>query len=76
VKNPASVQQGLIRFHDIGDYLTREQKLAVTARFGSVKGIGQSKGWTSVTPDVHGAHRAGGRAPGGGCGAARANRPA
>lgn len=54
VKNPASAQQGAIRFYDIGDYLTREQKLAITARFGSVTGIGKSKGWTNIIPDDHG----------------------
>lgn len=54
VKNPTSTQQGAIRFHDIGEYLTREQKLAITARFGSVTGIGKSKGWTNIVPDEHG----------------------
>jgi predicted helicase len=54
VKNPASTQQGTIRFHDIGDYLTREQKLAITARFGALKGISEKKGWVTLTPDEHG----------------------
>ncbi len=54
VKNPASAQQGAIRFHDIGDYLTREQKLAITARFGGLKGITEKKGWVTLTPDEHG----------------------
>jgi predicted helicase len=53
VKNPASQEHGAIRFHDIGDYLTREQKLAITARFGSVSGIDKAKGWTKLTPDEH-----------------------
>lgn len=53
VKNPASQEHGAIRFHDIGDYLTREQKLAITARFGSVSGIDKAKGWTTLTPDEH-----------------------
>lgn len=54
VKNPASTEQGTIRFHDIGDYLTREQKLAITARFGGLKGIDEKKAWVTLTPDEHG----------------------
>lgn len=54
VKNPASVAKDAIRFHDIGDYLTREQKLAITARFGSLKGITEREGWTRIAPDEHG----------------------
>lgn len=54
VKNPSSGQSGTIRFHDIGDYLTREQKLANTARFGSVEGVTGAGGWLSIVPDEHG----------------------
>ncbi len=54
VKNPASAERGVIRFHDIGDYLTREQKLAAVARFGSIKGIAAAKSWTAIQPDEHG----------------------
>lgn len=54
VKNPASTEKGAIRFHDIGDYLTRDQKLAITARFGSLEGVTQAKGWTTIAPDKHG----------------------
>lgn len=54
VKNPASQAQGAIRFHDIGDYLTREQKLAITARFGGLAGVEEAKGWSTITPDEHG----------------------
>ena len=39
VKNPNAAEHGQIRFHDIGDYLTREQKLAIIAGFGSIGGI-------------------------------------
>lgn len=38
VKNPQAEQQGQIYFHDIGDYLTREQKLAIITEFGSING--------------------------------------
>ena len=33
VKNPNAKQHGQIYFHDIGDYLTREQKLEITENF-------------------------------------------
>lgn len=54
VKNPSSVEEGIIRFHDIGDYLTREQKLAITSSFGSIKGVSEKGGWVTLTPDEHG----------------------
>jgi len=54
VKNPRAAQQGYIRFHDIGDYLTREDKLAIVSRFGSVGGITQAGGWQDIMPDEHG----------------------
>ena len=54
VRNPAARQTGVIRFHDIGDYLTREQKLATTARFGSIGGIDARHGWLDIEPDEHG----------------------
>jgi predicted helicase len=54
VKNPASQEHGAIHFHDIGDYLTRDQKLAITSRFGSVKGIDKANGWTTLMPDEYG----------------------
>ena len=54
VKNPANEQQGQIYFHDIGDYLTREEKLARIVDFGSIDGISQANAWQSITPDQHG----------------------
>jgi predicted helicase len=54
VKNPVSTEQGVTRFHDIGDYLTREQKLAIVDRFGSVSGIEAAQRWQSIIPDEHG----------------------
>lgn len=54
VKNPSTTDHGRIRFHDIGDYLTREEKLAKIARFGSISGIGRAKGWQTITPDEYG----------------------
>ena len=50
VKNPASPEQGVIRYHDIGDYLTREQKLAIVRN--NVEEIHFV--WDVLTPDRHG----------------------
>lgn len=54
VRNPKTAQQGQIRFHDIGDYLSREEKLERIADFGSIGGIAKVDGWQSITPDTHG----------------------
>jgi predicted helicase len=54
VKNPAAKDQGQIRFHDIGDYLNREEKLAKITEFQSIAGIEVAKGWQVVIPDEHG----------------------
>ncbi|WP_293844721.1 N-6 DNA methylase [Sphingopyxis sp.] len=45
---------GQIHFHDIGDYRTREDKLATVARFGSIGGITRTNDWQAITPDEHG----------------------
>nr|VFJ71852.1 MAG: hypothetical protein BECKFM1743C_GA0114222_106171 [Candidatus Kentron sp. FM] len=54
VKNPDASRSGQIRLHDIGDYLTREQKLEKIASFTSVSGITDTNGWQEITPDRHG----------------------
>ncbi|ENX09797.1 DEAD/DEAH box helicase [Acinetobacter courvalinii] len=54
VKNPKAEQQGQIYFHDIGDYLSREEKLDKIAEFKSLQGITAADGWTTITPDEHG----------------------
>src|SRR5690606_35274654 len=51
VKNPDSVNHGQIYFYDIGDYLSREEKLEKIAGLSSVAGIEQ---WQQITPDEHG----------------------
>lgn len=53
VKNPKAATHGNILFHDIGDFLTREQKLAKVGAFGSINGIEADNGWTEVQPDEH-----------------------
>ncbi len=54
VKNPSAPEHGQIRFHDIGDYLTREEKLAIISRFGSIAGITRENGWQTIIPDGDG----------------------
>ncbi|TDF66049.1 type ISP restriction/modification enzyme [Cupriavidus sp. L7L] len=54
VKNPKAATHGQIYFHDIGDYLTRDEKLAKIAGFMSIDGIAKEDGWKSITPDAHG----------------------
>jgi predicted helicase len=54
VKNPEAVQHGQIFFHDIGDYLSREDKLGKVSDFASVAGITVNCGWQTIEPDQHG----------------------
>jgi predicted helicase len=54
VKNPNATSRGRLFFHDIGDYLTRDDKLHAVRNFGSVAGIALAKGWTLIEPDEHG----------------------
>ncbi|MFC0322255.1 DEAD/DEAH box helicase [Gallibacterium melopsittaci] len=51
VKNPHSNQQGKIYFCDIGDYLTREQKLEKITELHSIAGITAINGWQEIIPD-------------------------
>ncbi len=49
VKNPAKVgQPAIIHYHDIGDYLTREQKLELVKKYKSVHG--RSIEWQIIEP--------------------------
>ena len=54
VKNPDAAQHGQIHFHDIGDYLSREEKLQKISDFASIGGIAEAEGWQTITPDAHG----------------------
>lgn len=55
VKNPASSQKGEIHYHDIGDDLSREAKLASLSELRSIEGVGAlTEGWKKVVPDRHG----------------------
>ena len=51
VKNPDATNDGCkIHYRDIGDYLTREQKLKALQEAVSVKGFSD---WQAITPDKH-----------------------
>lgn len=50
VKNPASNEHGVIHYHDIGDYLTRDEKLTIVRE----NARGESFDWDTLTPDRHG----------------------
>lgn len=54
VKNPSASQHGQIHFHDIGDYLSREEKLQKIADFASLAGISEAGLWVNIEPDQHG----------------------
>lgn len=54
VKNPKAEKQGQVFYHDIGDYLSRDDKLKIIAGFRSIRGIGAKQGWDQIVPDDHG----------------------
>lgn len=51
VKNPDAAEHGRIQFHDIGDYLDKNQKLAIVRSFSSIEGISKESLWTRITPN-------------------------
>lgn len=53
VKNPQATEHGRIFFHDIGDYLSREDKLEKIEAYASVGGIPEQD-WQRLVPDAHG----------------------
>ena len=51
VRNPAAAHDGCrIRYHDIGDYRKREEKLAILSDAGSIAGISD---WRDIVVDRH-----------------------
>ena len=51
VRNPDAAHDGCrILYRDIGDYLKREEKLAILHKAGSIAGI---EDWRTITPDRH-----------------------
>jgi predicted helicase len=54
VKNPAAKGKGEIYFKDIGDYLSKEEKLEIVSQYKSLSGISNSTGWARILPDSFG----------------------
>ena len=54
VKNPEAVRSGSIFYHDIGDYLSRDEKLEKINFFKSIAGIDAMDKWAKILPDAHG----------------------
>ncbi|WP_086553154.1 DEAD/DEAH box helicase, partial [Acetobacter orientalis] len=54
VKNPEAKKHGCILFHDIGDYLNREQKLKAIRELVSINGLTEAGVWQTIAPDEHG----------------------
>lgn len=54
VKNPNNGQHARIHYHDIGDDLSREEKLERLTAYGSIAGINAASAWLPVAPDAHG----------------------
>jgi predicted helicase len=50
VKNPKKSGEGKIHYYDIGDYLSREEKLKIVQSFGSIEAIN----WSELTPNDSG----------------------
>jgi predicted helicase len=54
VKNPKASEHGQVYFYDIGDYLSKDDKLAKITDLHSMAGITAANLWTRITPDTHG----------------------
>ncbi|HEY2412292.1 MAG TPA: type ISP restriction/modification enzyme [Pirellulaceae bacterium] len=52
VKNPEKVPPATLRYHDIGDYLSRDEKLEIIRGFVSIAKIESQKKWTTLTPNA------------------------
>lgn len=50
IKNPDSKERGVVHYHDIGDFLSREDKLKLIHEFA----VNGDIGWTTIEPDKYG----------------------
>lgn len=53
IKNPAKTGACELYYHDIGDYLSREEKLGIIQKFQSVNGLHREKKWKRFTPNAN-----------------------
>lgn len=51
VKNPDHKGKHKLHYHDIGDYLKREDKLKKIKRFASINGLANGKQWKQIKPN-------------------------
>ncbi len=51
VRNPEKQTPGELIYHDIGDYLSREDKLAIIRDFGSLSGLHKKRKWVTLRPN-------------------------
>mgnify|MGYP002783716194 CR=1 FL=1 len=52
VKNPAKTGPAVLRYHDIGDYLSREEKLGIVADAASIGGLAKTGRWQTLPPNA------------------------
>lgn len=51
VKNPEKPSPAAIHYHDIGDYLSKEEKLEIISGFKSISGIHKANKWKTLKPN-------------------------
>ena len=51
VKNPDHAGTHRIHYHDIGDYLSRDEKLRLISKFASIDGLTKTKRWKRIKPN-------------------------
>ncbi len=52
VRNPDKTSSCEIYYHDIGNYLNREEKLNIVSEFGSINGIHRKNAWQRLQPNA------------------------
>ena len=52
VRNPDKTTPAELFYHDIGDYLSREEKLGIVSKFVSLNGLHQDKQWRRIKPNA------------------------
>ncbi|MDD5263026.1 MAG: DEAD/DEAH box helicase family protein [Methylacidiphilales bacterium] len=53
IKNPEKKGPCELFYHDIGDYLSREEKLEIITKFQSINGLHQERRWESLQPNAN-----------------------